>query len=85
MPHTETDFANIRTKIFDKNSRPAEWPDGVFAVSLDGLSLLGAHEKTNRLYWDGREIVTRSIIRLGKIETWLATFGARTSHLVAWA
>lgn len=55
------------------DGRPDEWPDGVYAISTDGLDLLGIHEKTDKLYWDGKEIVTRSVVRLGSFELWLAS------------
>lgn len=67
------DWAKIR-KTRLSSERPSEWPDGVYAISFDGLSLLGVHEKEDKLYWDGREIVTRRVVQLGKVELWLAFF-----------
>jgi hypothetical protein len=52
------------------------WPDGVFAISMQGLALLGIHEKTNALYWDGKEIVVRRAFRLGTFERWIASIAA---------
>ena len=34
--------------------RPDDWPEGVNGISLNGLSLLGKHERTGKLYWDGK-------------------------------
>jgi hypothetical protein len=45
----------------------------VRGISLVGVSLLVVHEKTGKLYWDGKEIVTRSIFKLDTFERWLAT------------
>jgi hypothetical protein len=41
-----------------------------------GLGLLGIHEKTDKLYWDGKEIVVRSAFRLGTFERWIASIAA---------
>jgi hypothetical protein len=43
---------------------------------MEGLSLLGVHEETNKLYWDGKEIVVRNMFRLGTFERWVAGFTA---------
>lgn len=68
-----------KTRKFRRSdSRPDEWPEGVYSISMNGLSLLGLHEKTNKLYWDGNEIVTRSIVRLGTYELWLASIATAT-------
>ena len=53
--------------------RPPEWPEGVYGVSMKGIGLLGIHEKSGKLYWDGREVITRSAIRLVR---WVAGFAA---------
>jgi len=56
--------------------RPDDWPPGVYGIGLDSLSLLGVHEKENKIYWDGHEIITRSIVRLGTKELWLAAIAS---------
>lgn len=56
--------------------RPPEWPEGVYGVSMKGIGLLGIHEKSGKLYWDGREVITRSAIRLGTFERWVASLAA---------
>jgi hypothetical protein len=58
------------------NERDERWPAGVYAISMEGLSFLGVHEKDRKLYWDGREVVTRTIIRLRGYELLLATIAA---------
>jgi hypothetical protein len=54
---------------------PPEWPEGVYGVSMKGIGLLGIHEKSGKLR-DGREVVTRSAVRLGTFERWIACFAA---------
>lgn len=54
------DWNHIRAHRASTES-PAGWPVGVRSISLDGVSLLGVHEQTNRLYWDGREIEFKRI------------------------
>ncbi len=56
--------------------RRANWPEGVRGISWDGLDALGVHQETGRLYWDGKEVVTRTKIRLGTFERWVASFAA---------
>jgi hypothetical protein len=64
-----TDWARIRAhKLADE--RPEGWPQGVRAISLEGLQLFGIHERTSKLYWDGEEIVTK--VRLKTFERALA-------------
>jgi hypothetical protein len=70
-----TDWRQIRGVRFS-TERPLEWPENVYAISMQGLALLGVHEETNKLYWDGKEIVTRNLIRLGTYERWAAGFAA---------
>ena len=55
------DWVQIRSARFSKE-RPNEWPEGVFAISLAGVNLLGVHQQSGKLYWDGKEIVTRRTI-----------------------
>jgi hypothetical protein len=78
------DWAQVRKTRFS-SERPDEWPEGVFAVSLNGVTLLGIHEKTGKLFWDGKEVITRHRIRLGTFERWvavIATAGTFGSFLV---
>jgi hypothetical protein len=74
------DWAHVRRSKHSKES-PSDWPSQVRGISQEGLSLLGIHEQSGKLYWDGREITTRHHIRLGDVErvivavAALATFG----------
>jgi hypothetical protein len=52
------DWASIRAHKL-ANERPEGWPEGVRAISLEGLRLFGIDERTGKLYWDGEEIVTK--------------------------
>lgn len=70
-----TDWAKIRTHRFTPD-RPTEWPEGVYGISLEGISLLGIHEKTGKLYWDGKEVITKTALRLGVFERLLAIAAA---------
>jgi hypothetical protein len=69
---TMMDWDRIRRARFTKDTTPMNWPEDVRGISTEGLALLGVHEKTGKLYWDGKEIVTRSIIKLDTLERWLA-------------
>ncbi len=70
------DWAEVRKFRFAPDVVPPEWPQGVKAISMNGISLLGIHETTGKLYWDGVEVVTRSKLRLGTFERWIASFAA---------
>lgn len=65
-----------RRKIRFSSERPLEWPENVYSISMEGLALLGVHEENSKLYWDGKEIVIRNLIRLGTYERWAAGFAA---------
>ncbi len=81
------DWEQVR-KVRLSTERPSEWPEGVFAVSMKGISLLGIHEETGKLYWDGREIITRGPVRLGTFERWvavIATLGTFGSFAIEFA
>jgi hypothetical protein len=72
---SDTDWSLVR-KYRLSPDRPPEWPEGVYGVSMKGVSLLGIHEKSGKLFWDGKEVVTRRSIRLGTFERWVAGFAA---------
>src|SRR4029078_13045719 len=61
---------HIRSVRFTKEPTPQDWPEDIRGISIDGVSLLGVHEKTGKLYWDGKEIRTRNMILLGTYERW---------------
>jgi hypothetical protein len=69
------DWDNIREHRMTPD-KPDSWPEGVRGISLEGVSLLGIHEKTGALYWDGKEIVVRRAFRLGTFERWIAGVAA---------
>ncbi|ESY15180.1 hypothetical protein [Mesorhizobium sp. LNJC394B00] len=52
------DWEQIRKHRHVKEQSPSEWPQGVQAISSSGLTLLGIHEKSGELYWDGQQVVT---------------------------
>jgi hypothetical protein len=62
----------IRAVRYSTMSPPPEWPSGVRPISIDGVTLFGIDPATNKLYWDGREIVVRDRLRLGGRENFLA-------------
>jgi hypothetical protein len=68
------DFDHIRRFRFAPDEPPKDWPPGVRVISQEGLTLLGIHEKTNRLYWDGQQVALT--IRLRWFELTLAIFAA---------
>jgi hypothetical protein len=57
----------------NKDRPPTGWPDSVLGISQEGLALFGINEKTGKLYWDGKEVVTRNTFRLDTFERWLAS------------
>jgi hypothetical protein len=70
------DWSNIRAKRLSPE-RPPEWPTDVKAISIEGLSLFGIEPSTNKLFWDGREIVLRDrVVTLGALERFLIALAA---------
>jgi hypothetical protein len=70
-----TDWTRIRAHKIS-NERPNDWPEGVRAISQQGLNLFGIKETTGQLFWDGKQVRTRSILLLGAPERWIAGFAA---------
>ncbi|GAA0278450.1 hypothetical protein LNAOJCKE_4568 [Methylorubrum aminovorans] len=65
--------------------RPPDWPEGVRSISIEGVGLLGVHEKSGELYWDGKPVAIRPPVRLGTFERWaaaLATMGTVGTFIV---
>lgn len=56
----------------DKETEIDHWPDGVRPITWNAIGKLGFHEDTGKLYWDGNEIITKSVVQLGKNETLIA-------------
>ena len=74
----KADWEKIRKFALSKY-RPDGWPKGVYGISMEGLSLLGIDDSSNKLYWDGKELITKDIIRLGRTETWLAAIATMST------
>ncbi|AZO00114.1 hypothetical protein EJ066_24965 [Mesorhizobium sp. M9A.F.Ca.ET.002.03.1.2] len=64
------DWNQVRKFRHVTESSPPEWPAGVKAISLEGVTLLGIHQSTGELYWDGQAVVTEK--RLANYERRLA-------------
>ena len=59
------DWDHLKAKRFvTEGPPPTHWPSNVRPISLEGVSFLGIEPDTNKLYWDGKEIVLRDTIRL---------------------
>jgi hypothetical protein len=69
------DWTHIRAHKIS-NERPSDWPQGVRAISQEGLGLFGIKEPTGQLYWDGSQVKTRNLLSLGTPERWIAFFAA---------
>jgi hypothetical protein len=69
---TNWDHAEKHAATKDKRGG---WPEGVHGISLEGLDLLGIHEKTRALYWDGKQIVLRNVFALTTFERTIAVIG----------
>jgi hypothetical protein len=67
-----TNWNDIRAVRYSPLTPPPEWPSNVRPISIEGVSLLGIDPATNKLYWDGKEIVVRDRLRLGGWENFLA-------------
>jgi hypothetical protein len=65
-------WQEIRAARYSIMTPPPEWPAGVRPISIDGVSLFGINPESNKLYWDGREIVVRDRLRLGGWANFLA-------------
>jgi hypothetical protein len=53
----------IRSNKFAPEPPPANWPTNVRPISIEGCALFGVEPDTNKLYWDGKEIVLRDRVR----------------------
>jgi hypothetical protein len=67
----------IRGVRYSPMTPPADWPDGVRPISIEGVSLLGIDPATNQLYWDGKQVVLRDrVVTLGGVERFLVALAA---------
>jgi len=57
------DWSRVQAKKIS-NERPDGWPEGVRAISQDGLTLFGVEEGTGELFWDGKRVETRTRLSL---------------------
>jgi hypothetical protein len=69
-------WEDIRSFQYSTKEPPLNWPSGVRPISQEGLGLLGIDPTTNKLFWDGKEIVLRDRIRLSWWQRFLATIAA---------
>jgi hypothetical protein len=64
------DWERVRANRYSKE--PAHqgwgWPKKIRPISLEGLNLFAIEPDTNKLYWDGKEIVLRDVVRLAWLE-----------------
>jgi hypothetical protein len=44
MTHSTINWDHIRKVSFSKEKPPSDWPAGVAAISIEGVSLLGIHQ-----------------------------------------
>jgi hypothetical protein len=80
-----TNWNDIRAVRYSPLTPPPEWPSNVRPISIEGVSLLGIDPATNKLYWDGKEVVVRDRLRLGGWASFLAilvAIGAFGSFIV---
>ena len=57
------DWNAVRALRYAPDRPPADWPENVRPISDRGLGLLGIEPATNKLYWNGKEVVLRDRIR----------------------
>jgi hypothetical protein len=50
------------------NINTEDYPPGVRGISWDQVGKLGVRESDNALFWDGKELVTKKIIKLRFLE-----------------
>jgi hypothetical protein len=81
------EWDDIRTHRYSTMAPPPEWPAGVRPISIEGVTLIGIDPATNKLFWDGKEVVVRDRVRLGGWTNFLAilvavgTFGTSLVEL----
>jgi len=81
---TEDDWQKIQAKRFSTVAPPANWPQKLRPVSLDGLSLFGMDPlKPGELFWDGEKLITeRRWSNAERLLAGLATASAVTIALI---
>lgn len=74
-------WQKVRSNPFADTTTPDDWPADVKPISGEGLLLLGIG-RDNKLYWDGKEIEVRRVLKLGRGQAFfgiLAALGAFAS------
>ena len=71
MAKTWEDIRSFRYSTMDPT-----WQSGVRPISQEGLALLGIEPATNKFFWDGKEVVVRSRVRLSWWQGFLAALVA---------
>jgi hypothetical protein len=69
-------WEDIRSFRYSTMDLPPTWPSGVRPISQEGLALLGIEPATNKFFWDGKEVVVRSRVRLSWWQGFLAALVA---------
>jgi hypothetical protein len=85
---------DIRAFRYSTMDPPPDWPSGVRPISVEAIALLGIDPASNKLYWDGKELLVRDrTVHLGKIELAIAfmagvgmlgTFILQLGELAGW-
>lgn len=72
---------------------PSDWPNDVQIVGMEDLDSLGINRKTGALYWNGKQVVTKSTLSLATPERIIAcvaavgtfgTFFLNLGRVLAW-
>ena len=61
-----TDWERVRANRYSKEPPPRgwNWPENIRPISLEGLNLFAVEPDTNKLFWNGKEIVLKDSISL---------------------
>jgi hypothetical protein len=72
------DWERVRANRYSKEPPPRgwNWPENIRPISLEGLNLLAVEPDTNKLYWNGKEVVLKDSISLDWPERMLGFFVA---------
>jgi hypothetical protein len=76
----------LQTIELGEKADKSHWPKGVRPITIDQMDKLGVDPDSGALYWDRKEVVTRSVVRLGRTELWfagIATFSTLGMLLLA--
>ena len=62
------DRKRIMAEQNKNNNDTEDWPPGVRGISWNQLVKMGVRESDNALFWDGKELVSKKIIKLRFLE-----------------